>query len=61
MFNEREVWEVTLECTLNNISFKFTNYSTMTGFIKQAFNANPHLVVTITKLPDLKNEEAKSE
>jgi hypothetical protein len=58
MFNEKEVWEVILKSQLDTIKFNFTNYSTMTGFVKQAFNSNPSVVVTITKLPDIKNEEA---
>lgn len=61
MFKETEIWEVTLKYGVDTITFKFRNYSTMTGFVKQAFNANPSVVVTITKLPDIKNEEAKSE
>lgn len=58
MFNEKEVWGVILKSQLDTIEFNFTNYSTMTGFVKQAFNSNPSVVATITKLPDIKNEEA---
>ena len=47
MFKETETWEVVLKHAMDDVVFRFTNYSTMTGFIKQAFNANPDITITL--------------
>ena len=59
MFKETEIGEVTLKHSMDDVVFRFTNYSTMTGFVKQAFNANPNITIIINVKE--KQAEVKSE